>query len=100
MSDPRLITPRELRLIECFSSCELALTPQQMQARWQIERTQIATICNAADVTVNRWFSWGQTRQHPNPYNLQRLALADILLEFYEELPGALIARYCHRGLR
>ena len=90
---------RERKLLERFAYRQpLALTPQELTKKWPgINHNQIAALWQTDVSRVNRWLSRGRSCQKPSRYYLQTLALFDIFLEFYEELPESLISRYCSR---
>ena len=97
MTTGRSFGEREQQLLESFARCRpLALTPQQLLEKWPgITRNQIAELCQTDVARVNRWLSRGRSYEAPRPYYCQTLALFDIFLEFYEQLPEALKSRYC-----
>jgi hypothetical protein len=90
---------REQQRLERFAYRQpLTLTPQQLAEKWSgITRNEIALVCQIDISRVNRWFSRGRSYEPPSNYYSQTLALFDIFLEFYEELPESLVNRYCNR---
>jgi hypothetical protein len=95
MSNPRPLGERELRLIELFANCRLEMTPRQFYSKWAVTYAQIAQLCRCDTVTVSRWFQRGRNYQPPKHYHKWYLALADIFLESYEDIPETLINRLC-----
>ncbi len=95
MTNRRFFGEREQQLFERFAYCQLALTPQQLIERWPgITRNQIAEVCQTDVSRVNRWLSRGRSHESPSPYYLLLLAVFDIFLEFYSQLPESLLDRY------
>lgn len=43
---PRPITEREQRIIQLYAYCELAMTPQQFYAKWDVQQEVMALICS------------------------------------------------------
>jgi len=102
MSNRRSFGEYEQQLLERFAYRRpLELTPQELTKKWSgINHNHIAALCQTDVSRVNRWLSRGRSCQKPSRYYLQTLALFDIFLEFYEELPESLISRYCsHKGV-
>ena len=98
MTNRRFFGEREQQLFERFAYCQLTLTPQQLIERWPgITRNQIADVCQTDVSRVNRWLSRGRSHESPSPYYLLLLAVFDIFLEFYSQLPESLLDRYCRR---
>jgi hypothetical protein len=95
MRSPRPIGERELRLIELFANCRPEMTPQQFYAKWAVTYATMAQLCRCDINTVNRWFRRGHNYRPPRDYHKWYLALADILLESYEDIPETLILRLC-----
>ena len=97
MMNGRSFGEREQHLLQRFAyRHQLALTPQQLVEKWPgITRNQIAAVCQTDLSRVNRWLSRGRSYEAPSPYFSQTLALFDIFLEYYEQLPEALKTRYC-----
>ncbi|MEW6499002.1 MAG: helix-turn-helix domain-containing protein [Cyanobacteriota bacterium] len=97
MMNGRSFGEREQNLLQRFAyRRQLALTPQQLVEKWPgITRNQIAAVCQTDLSRVNRWLSRGRSYEAPSPYYSQTLALFDIFLEYYEQLPEALKSRYC-----
>ena len=65
-SAPRPMTARELRLIELYAYCPLAMTPEQFYAKWDIKQEAIAMICFRSASMVRRWFAIA-TQPLPSP---------------------------------
>jgi hypothetical protein len=97
MSNPRPLGKRELRLIELFANCRLEMTPRQFYSKWGVTYAQMAQLCRCDAVTVSRWFRRGGNYQAPKHYHKCYLALADIVLESYEDIPEKLLNRLCPR---
>jgi hypothetical protein len=95
MRNPRPIGERELRLIELFANCRLEMTPRQFYEKWGVTYATMAHICRCDISTVNRWFRRGRNYQPPKHYHKSYLALADIVLECYEDIPESLLVRLC-----
>jgi hypothetical protein len=90
MNTPRRLEQRELELIQKLANCQLAMTPREFEAKWDVTRLQMAALCNCSVGSVKRWFKLGRDYTAPNQYHLLYLALADLLLEYYDRLPAEL----------
>jgi hypothetical protein len=90
MSKPRPLTQRDLEVIKRYSYCQFGMTPRQFQTKWEVNYEIIAVICNRSISTVRRWFIKGRYYRRPSPTDLRHLAIADFLLEHFEEIPKAL----------
>jgi hypothetical protein len=97
MKNPRPLGERELRLIEQFSNCRLGMSPRQFHSKWDVSYAIMAQLCKCDAVTVSRWFRQGRNYQAPKPYHKWYLALADIVLESYEDIPEKLLNHLCAR---
>ncbi len=95
MTNLRPLTTRELNLIEFYSSCQLAMTPQRFRSKWSLTYEQIALICNRSVSHVRFWFSRGRHYRRPTPNDLRHLALVDFLLEHNEDIPPLLLNLLC-----
>jgi hypothetical protein len=95
MNNSHPIGERELRLIELFANCRVEMTPRQFYSKWAVTYAQMAKLCRCDAVTVSRWFGRGRNYQPPNHYHQWYLALADIFLESYEEIPEEFLNRLC-----
>ncbi len=95
MTNLRPLTTRELNLIEFYSSCQLAMTPQRFRSKWSLTYEQIALICNRSVSHVRFWFSRGRHYRRPTPNDLRHLALVDFLLEHNEDIPPWLLNLLC-----
>ena len=84
----RSLEPRERRIILLYSSCNLIMTPQEFYSRWLVTHDDVALICRRATSTVNKWFSPSSNRQ-ASFNDKHHLALANFLLEHYEEMPDS-----------
>jgi hypothetical protein len=95
------LTQRERNLIELYSDCQLAMTPQHFYRKWSVNHEQIAVICKRSKGTVDRWFSQGGNKHYPTSNDLRHLALMDFLLEHYEDIPPQLKDLLCppHRDV-
>jgi hypothetical protein len=91
MNTPRRLTQRELDLIHKLANCQFAMTPREFEAKWDVTRTQMAAICNCSTGSVKRWFKHGQDYTAPNQYHLRYLAIADLILEYFDEIPPELL---------
>jgi hypothetical protein len=92
---PRPITEREQRIIQLYAYCELAMTPQEFYAKWDVQQEAIALICSRSVTTVRRWFARGERHRHPQPQDLRHLALMNFLLEHFEAIPPELRQQLC-----
>ena len=92
---PRPLTEREQTLIDLYGYCQLGMTPQQFYAKWQVNHEAIALICDRSISTVRCWFRRGKTYRHPIPSDLRHLALMDLLLQHWEDIPEELKNRLC-----
>lgn len=88
------MTERVRDLIRLYESCPLGMSPQRFYAKYPVTYRQIAYICNRSTSTVARWFS-RRNRRQPTASDLRHLALADLLLEYYEEIPQVWRERLC-----
>lgn len=95
MTHPRPLGERELRLIELFANCRLEMTPRQFSSKWGVTYTTMAQLCHCDITTVTRWFGRGRHYQAPKHYHKWYLALADLFLEFYEDIPQTFLNRLC-----
>ncbi|MBW4547431.1 MAG: helix-turn-helix domain-containing protein [Symplocastrum torsivum CPER-KK1] len=95
MRNPHPLGERELRLIELFANHQPEMTPRQFYSKWAVTYAQMAQLCRCDIVTVNRWFRRGRNYQPPRHYHKCYLALADIFLESYEDIPDTLLLRLC-----
>ena len=91
MSNLRQITTRERHLIELYCNWEFGITPIQFYSKWGVSYEQIALICRRSDTTVRRWFTNGNNRRLPTQNDLLHLALMDLLLEHFEEIPEQML---------
>jgi len=86
---------RELTLLRLYTHCQLAMSPQDFYAKYNVSHSTIARIAGCSVPTVDRWFSTGRSRRAPSPIHLRRLAEMDLLLESFEQLPVPLRQRLC-----
>lgn len=87
MSNPRQITTREQHLILLYSNWKFGITPAEFYAKWGVSYEQIALICFRSDSTVRGWFRNGKNQRYPTRNDSLHLALMDLLLEHFEEIP-------------
>ncbi|MBN3878477.1 MULTISPECIES: helix-turn-helix domain-containing protein [unclassified Nostoc] len=95
MTNPRPLQEREQNLIDFYSHCQLGMTPNQFYTKWDVNHEAIARICSRSLSTVRRWFSKGRNYRSPMPSDLRHLALMDLLLEGFEEIPEGLLNKLC-----
>ena len=95
MISPRPLGERELELIHLYANCQLRMSPRAFEAKWAVTRKQMAAICQCSLATVQRWFERGANFSPPTPYHLRYLALADLFIEHFEEIPDQLKALLC-----
>jgi hypothetical protein len=93
MPKPRILTKRELRLIELYIYWDFRMSPIEFYSKWAVNYEQIALICSRSDSTVRSWFRSGRNQRYPNRSDLQNLALMDFLLEHFEEIPSDILHR-------
>jgi hypothetical protein len=94
-SHPRTLTQRERNLIQLYSHCQLGMTPMTFYAKWSVSYELLASICSRSTSTVRRWFIRGRHYRRPTTTDLRHLALMDFLLEYFEEIPSALLNFLC-----
>jgi hypothetical protein len=94
----RPLTERERKLVELYGYCQLAMTPQEFYAKWQVDQQTLALICSRSMSTVQGWFCRGRSYRRPQPSDLRHLALMDFLLEHYEAIPEELWNLLCPKG--
>ncbi|MEH2445872.1 MAG: helix-turn-helix domain-containing protein [Nostoc sp.] len=95
MANPRPLQEREQNLIDLYSHCQLGMTPKNFYAKWDVNHEAIARICSRSLSTVRRWFSKGRNYRRPMLSDLRHLALMDLLLEGFEEIPEELLKKVC-----
>lgn len=93
--NPRPLTEREQDLIDFYSHCQLAMTPQRFRSKWALTYSQIACVCDRSLPTVSFWFSRGRHNRRPTKADLRHLALMDFLLEHVESIPPELWDLLC-----
>ncbi|MEM9219162.1 MAG: helix-turn-helix domain-containing protein [Cyanobacteria bacterium P01_F01_bin.150] len=93
--NPRPLNARNQRLLDWYSYCQLSMTPQSFYAKWQVSQEDIAAICSRSVSTVRRWFGQGESYRRPSAIDLRHLALADFLLDHFDELPEELQQALC-----
>lgn len=91
MNTPRKLAQRELDLIQKLANCQLAMTPREFEAKWDVTRVQMAALCNCSLGSVKRWFKSGRNYTAPNQYHLRYLAITDLILEYVDEIPPELL---------
>jgi hypothetical protein len=92
---PQPLTQRERDIIERYSHCQLGVTPMQFYSKWSIRHSDIAAICDRSVSTVERWFTRGRHYQRPTANDMRHLAIADFLLEHFEDIPPDLLSMIC-----
>ena len=95
MTSPRPLGQRELELIQIYANCHLRMSPRTFESKWNVTRSQMAAICQCSTATVQRWFERGANFSPPTRYHLRYLALADLFIEHFEEIPDTLKADLC-----
>jgi hypothetical protein len=95
MTKPRPLRERERTLINLYIHCQLEMTPQQFQAKWEVNHEQLAFICFRSLGTVRRWFIKGRYSRRSSLNDLRHLALMDFLLEHFEDIPKQLLDVLC-----
>lgn len=93
--NPRPLTEREQTLIDSYSHCQLAMTPQRFRSKWSLTYSQMACVCDRSVPTVSFWFSHGRLYRRPTKADLRHLALMDFLLEHSEAIPPELRDLLC-----
>jgi len=96
MRKPRPITERESNLIQLYAYCTFGMTPQGFYGKWDVRHEEIALIAFRSKATVSRWFGRGGSRRYPTLNDLRNIALADFLLEHFEEIPEELRDLLCY----
>jgi len=71
------------------------MTPREFEAKWDVTRAQMAALCQCSIGNVRRWFKLGNDFTPPTKYHMRYLALADIFLEHFEEIPEELRKKIC-----
>lgn len=97
--NPRPLTETEQQLLSAFNSCQLSMTPMEFWSKWDITQEQIARICRCDVSLVSRWFSPRSNTPQPMPYHLWYLALADLFLKYYQDLPEDLKRELCGQSI-
>lgn len=92
---PRRLGQREIDLIHKLAQCELEMTPRQFEAKWDVDRSQIAALCHCSLGNVKRWFKTGSDYSPPTRYHRRYLALSDVFLEHFENLPPEIQQLIC-----
>jgi hypothetical protein len=95
MNTPRRLGQREIELIQRFANCQLAMNPRDFEAKWDVTRMQMATLCGCSLGNVKRWFRNDLEYTAPNRYHLRYLALADLFLSQFDTLPPELQQILC-----
>ncbi|WP_199249798.1 helix-turn-helix domain-containing protein [[Phormidium] sp. ETS-05] len=83
----RPIGTRERQIIQLYSECQLTMTPEQFYQKWDVSYEIMADICWRSPSTVAGWFRRGGSHRHPTANDMRHLALMDLLLECYEDIP-------------
>ncbi len=92
---PRSLTSREQQLIDQYSYCQLGMTPQAFYAKWPVSQEEMAAICDRSISTVRRWFKRGRSYRRPNAIDLRHLAMMDLFLSHFDEIPKELRDALC-----
>jgi hypothetical protein len=90
INTPRKLAQRELDLIQKLANCQFAMTPREFEAKWDVTRVQMAALCSCSPGSVKRWFKSGRGYIAPSRYHLRYLALADLVFEYFDEIPPEL----------
>lgn len=93
--NPRPLTEREQTLIESYSHCQLAMTPQRFRSKWALTYPQMACVCDRSVPTVSFWFARGRLYRRPTKADLRHLAIMDFLLDHNEAIPPELKDLLC-----
>jgi hypothetical protein len=94
-TQPQPLTQRERDIIHRYSQCQFGLTPMQFYSKWSVRHSDIAAICDRSVSTVERWFTRGRHYQRPTANDMRHLAIADFLLEHFEDIPPDLLSMIC-----
>ena len=102
MNNPRPLGERERTLIQLYAYWEMELEPRSFYAKWDVTYEQIALICGKSPTTVIHRFQTGRNYRSPSACDKRHLALMDFVLEYFEEIPTALVKKLCsqNQGLR
>ena len=92
---PRPLTSHEQQLINQYSYCRLGMTPQAFYAKWQVSQEEMAAICGCSVSTVRRWFKRGRGYRRPSAIDLRHLAIMDLFLSHFDEIPKELKDMIC-----
>ncbi len=92
---PRRLGQQEIDLIHKLAHCELEMTPRQFEAKWDVNRAQLAALCHCSLGNVKRWFKTGAEYSPPTKYHRRYLALSDLYLEHFNHLPSELQQLIC-----
>jgi hypothetical protein len=92
---PRRLGQREIDLIEQLAHCQLEMTPRQFEAKWDVDRSQIAALCHCSLGNVKRWFKTDENYRSPTKYHRRYLALSNLYLEHFDRLPPELQQLIC-----
>ncbi|MEA5499198.1 helix-turn-helix transcriptional regulator [Limnoraphis robusta Tam1] len=87
------LNDEQQQLIARLCAASLGISPQKFRQKWDISYQQMADICHCTPGTVQRWFERGRNYRRPSQYSCFKLAIADWLLENYQDIPQELLAR-------
>ncbi len=93
--NPCSLTEREQTLIDSYSHCSFAMTPQRFRSKWALTYPQIACVCDRSIPTVSFWFARGRNHRRPTKADLRHLAVMNFLLEHSEAIPPELKELLC-----
>ena len=94
MSNPQPLSLIQERRLRAFIYAQPALTLIQFLSKWQVSQEFVAELCRCDVRTVKRWRRQGRNYEAPQHYQWY-LALADLILEHFDDLPEALKNLLC-----
>jgi hypothetical protein len=95
MSNAQPLSAIQRRRLVAFIYASPAITLPQLLAKWQISQELVAELCHCNVRTVRRWLSQGRYHEFPTSSHKWDLALADVILSSFDELPVALKDLLC-----
>jgi len=78
-----------------FIHAPIQINPQQFKNKWDVNSEFIAELCNCDVRTVNRWLASDRNYTPALRCHQWELALADLILEKFEDLPAYLQQLLC-----
>lgn len=87
MNIPHRLGQREIELVHKLANCRLEMTHREFEAKWDVNRSQMAALCHCSLGNVKRWFKTGAEYSPPTKYHRRYLALSDLFLEHFDKLP-------------